>query len=48
MLYQDPKNLWKPSDHFLFNQTAVDIDFVPRHLSEFIGNITLVTNVASF
>jgi len=48
MLYEDPSNQWTPSQQFLFNQSAVDIDFQLRHLAEFNGNITLVTNVASF
>ena len=48
MLYEDPKNQWTPSDGFLFNMTSVDIDLQKVPLAWYRGNITLVTNVASF
>ena len=48
MLYLDPRNRWTPSDRFLFNQSTVDIDLNKVPLSRYKGNITLVTNVASF
>jgi len=48
MLYIDPSNQWTPSDMFLFNQSTVDIDLNKVPLSRYQGNITLVTNVASF
>ena len=48
MLYEDPRNQWKPADGFLFNMTSVDIDLNKVPLSQYRGNITLVTNVASF
>lgn len=48
MLYEDPSNQWTPSAGFLFNLTTTDIDLQQVALSRYIGNITLVTNVASF
>jgi len=48
MLYIDPKNEWTPSDRFLFNMSSVDIDFGKVPLDRYLGNITLVTNVASY
>ena len=48
MLYEDPNNQWTPADGFLFNMTSVDIDLQKVPLAYYTGNITLVTNVASF
>ena len=48
MLYLDPRNQWTPQQGFLFNQSTVDIDFNKVALQQYRGNITLVTNVASF
>ena len=48
MLYEDPNNQWTPSAGFLFNMSSVDIDLNKVSLSAYRGNITLVTNVASF
>ena len=48
MLYEDPRNQWTPADGFLFNMSSVDIDLNDVELAQYRGNITLVTNVASF
>ena len=48
MLYEDPNNQWTPAAGFLFNMSTVDIDLNKVALSAYQGNITLVTNVASF
>ena len=48
MLYEDPRNQWTPAAGFLFNMSSVDIDLNKVSLSVYQGNITLVTNVASF
>jgi len=48
MLYMDGDNMWTPKLPYLYDQTVVDIEYKIVPLSIFKGNISIVTNVASF
>jgi len=48
MLYMDADNMWTPKLPYLYDQTVVDIEYKIVPLSIFKGNISIVTNVASF
>jgi len=48
MLYEDAGNHWYPALQYLYNQTVIDIDLNIVDLDIFRGNISIVTNVASF
>jgi hypothetical protein len=48
MLYEDSANNWLPSQGYLYNYTDIDIDLNKVDLRMFRGNISIVSNVASF
>jgi len=48
MLYEDSANNWLPSQGYLYNYTDIDIDLNKVDLRIFRGNISIVSNVASF